>query len=51
VHDHLDDFKSNRWGDYHAAALDPADGVTMWVYGGYPISARCWGTVVGALRV
>jgi hypothetical protein len=50
VHDHNDDFGRNRWGDYHAAALDP-DGVTMWVYGGYPISAKGWGTALGALRV
>ena len=28
VHDHNDTGGRNRWGDYHAAALDPTDGVT-----------------------
>jgi hypothetical protein len=51
VHDHNDTSGNNRWGDYHAAALDPADGVTIWVYGGYPVSKEVWGTAVGALRV
>jgi hypothetical protein len=51
AHDHNDDHGNNRWGDYHAAALDPTDGVTIWVYGGYPISKEVWGTAVGALSI
>ncbi len=50
-HEHLDAKKNNRWGDYHAAALDPADGVTVWVCGGYPLSETVWGICVGRLRV
>jgi hypothetical protein len=51
VHHHFDRFDRNRWGDYHAAALDPTDGVTIWVYGAYPVTEKIWGTAVGALRV
>jgi hypothetical protein len=51
VHDNPDRHGHNRWGDYHAAALDPSDGVTIWVYGGYPISEKVWATCVGAIRV
>jgi hypothetical protein len=29
VHNHLDTHDRNRWGDYHGAALDPTDGVTI----------------------
>ncbi len=51
VHDNPDRWGRNRWGDYHAAALDPADGTTIWVYGAYPITEKIWGTCVGALRI
>ena len=51
VHDNPDRWGRNRWGDYHAAALDPTDGATIWVYGAYPISEKVWRTCVGALRV
>ena len=51
VHDNPDRWGRNRWGDYHAAALDPADGATVWVYGAYPVSQKIWGTSIGALRV
>jgi hypothetical protein len=51
VHNHLDTHNRNRWGDYHGAALDPTDGVTLWVYGAYPKTEMTWGTVVGAIRI
>jgi hypothetical protein len=35
---------------HQAAALDPTDGVTIWVYGAYPVSEKVWRTCVGALR-
>jgi hypothetical protein len=51
VHDHHDTWGRNRWGDYHAAALDPSDGATIWVCGGYPVTADSWGVCVGKVRV
>lgn len=41
----------NRWGDYHSAAVDPVDGVTVWVAGGYPVDTTTWRICVGSLRV
>jgi hypothetical protein len=38
---------SNRWGDYHAMGLDPADGETFWFTGGYGIG-NAWSTRVAA---
>lgn len=38
---------SNRWGDYHAMGLDPADGETFWFTGGYG-TGNAWGTRVAA---
>lgn len=48
----------NRWGDYTSVALDPADGVTFWLFNSYalprqsivPASGR-WGTRWGSLRL
>jgi len=51
VHDNPDRHGNNRWGDYHAAALDPTDGTSIWVCGAYPISKKVWRTCVAALRV
>jgi hypothetical protein len=51
AHDNPDRWQRNRWGDYHAAALDPADGVTVWVCGAYPVTAKVWGVCVGNVRV
>lgn len=50
-HDNPDRYKRNRWGDYNAAALDPLDGVTVWVCGAYPVSEKTWGVCVGSVRV
>jgi hypothetical protein len=49
--DNPDRHGNNRWGDYHAAALDPTDGTSIWVCGAYPISKKVWRTCVGVLRV
>lgn len=51
VHDNPDRHGRNRWGDYHAAALDPSDGITIWVYGAAPISQKVWATSVAAIRI
>ncbi len=38
---------SNRWGDYHAMGLDPADGETFWFTGAYG-TGNAWSTRVAA---
>lgn len=38
---------SNRWGDYHALGVDPADGETFWFTGAYG-TGNAWATRVAA---
>lgn len=51
----LADFSSGpapyRWGPYFGAALDPADGRTVWIHGSYASNAplNSWTTRVGAV--
>lgn len=44
---------SNRWGDYSAMAIDPADDCTFWFTNEYyPVSANTtWKTRIGAFRL
>jgi len=44
---------SNRWGDYAALSIDPADECTFWYTNQYytASSASNWATRVGAFRV
>lgn len=49
-HDNPDRYGNNRWGDYHAAALDP-DGVTVWVCGASPVTPKTWRLCVASVRV
>lgn len=39
----------NRWGDYQAMSVDPADGCTFWFTGGY-VNAGQWATRIAGLR-
>lgn len=40
----------NRWGDYQAAALDPAGEITIWCYGGHADTPQDrWATTVAAV--
>lgn len=38
-----------RWGDYHAMSVDPADGCTFWFTGEY-VNGGSWATRIGGLR-
>ena len=40
----------DRWGDYSALAIDPADGETFWYVGEYVPSGSAWSTRIGAFR-
>jgi hypothetical protein len=44
---------SNRWGDYSALSIDPADECTFWYTNQYYAenSANAWATRIGAFRV
>lgn len=50
---------ANRWGDYSAIALDPADGVSFWAYGEYALPRAAtpatdngrWGTRWGGFHI
>jgi len=44
---------SNRWGDYTAMSVDPADEQAFWYTGQYyaVTSARDWSTAIGTFRV
>lgn len=40
---------AERWGDYHAMSVDPADGCTFWFTGEY-VNGSSWATRIGGLR-
>jgi len=42
----LDGEGRNRWGDYAAVALDPADATKVWLSGGFSSGASHWDTVI-----
>ena len=42
---------SNRWGDYLAAALDPANGYNIWLFSEYASNTNQWGTWLTEIRM
>ncbi len=50
------DEDKNRWGDYQGAAMDPADGSKVWIYGEYAVDLAGssndfdWGTWIGQVQ-
>ena len=44
---------TNRWGDYSALVIDPADDCTFWYTNEYyaTTSNRGWSTVIGAFKI
>lgn len=46
----------SRWGDYQGAAIDPADGTKVWIYGEYAVDLGGmtndfdWGTWIGQVQ-
>lgn len=42
---------TNRWGDYAALSIDPADECTFWFTGEYMITSNAWATRIGSFTL